>query len=330
MAVKGIGGFHLVCNATDEAAISKLRSRKGRVDKPFAVMVRDSDQASKYCQVLDRERQILESRERPIVLLDKRSDSTVLAGNVSPGNNFVGLMLAYSPLHHLLLEHVPLVMTSGNLSDEPIARTNDEARVRLKNLADAFLLHDREIHQVCDDSVVRCVDGELLPIRRSRGYTPMPVRLPEDGPAVLAVGGEIKSTFCVTRGDYAFMSQHIGDMENIETLNAMRRNAEHSLNLFRVDPQCIVADLHPGYLSGQWATALAEQRRVPLFQVQHHFAHVASLIAENELPRHQRIIGCCFDGPGFGVDQTIWGGEFLIADTRSFELSAREGLESTP
>ncbi len=232
-------------------------------------------------------------------------------------------MLPYSPLHYLLVGDTPLVLTSGNLSDEPIVRTNAEAKQRLEKIADCFLLHDREIEVVCDDSVVRCVDGGLLPIRRSRGYAPMPVRLNESGGSVLAVGGEIKSTFCVTKDDYAYLSQHIGDMGNLETLDAMRRSVEHFLRLFRVDPAAVVADLHPGYLSGQWASKFSDSLDVPLIRVQHHFAHVASLLAEHHLTASEKMIGCCFDGTGYGPDGAIWGGEFMVADTHGFERVAQ-------
>lgn len=328
VAVKGIGGFHLACDASNEVAVATLRERKGRIDKPFAVMVGNSEDVEKFAVVSSRERQILESRERPIVLLNKLEESNYLAENVAPENNFVGVMLPYSPLHCLLAQNGPLLMTSGNLTDEPIVRTNREAKERLGNLADAFLLHDREIHVVCDDSVVRNVDDDLLPIRRSRGYSPMPVRLEREGPNVLAVGGEIKSTFCLTKNDYAFISQHIGDMGNAETLVAMKRSVDHFSNLFRAKPEAIAADLHPGYLSGQWAESLAEQMEIPIFRIQHHFAHVVSLIGEHGLPRDHKIIGCCFDGTGYGTDKTIWGGEFLVADSTSFDRFA--GLEPFP
>ena len=328
IAVKGIGGFHLACDASNEVAVATLRERKGRIDKPFAVMVGNSEDVEKFAFVSYRERQILGSRERPIVLLNKLEDSNFLAENVAPENNFVGVMLPYSPLHCLLAQAGPLLMTSGNLSDEPIVRKNSEAKERLGNLADAFLLHDREVHVVCDDSVVRSVNDDLLPIRRSRGYSPMPVRLEGGGPTVLAVGGEIKSTFCLTKNDYAFMSQHIGDMGNVETLVAMKRSVDHFSNLFRAKPEAIAADLHPGYLSGQWAESLAKQMEIPIFRIQHHFAHVVSLIGEHGLPRDHKIIGCCFDGTGYGTDKTIWGGEFMLADTMSFDRYA--GLEPFP
>ena len=332
VAVKGIGGFHLACDATHPSAVARLRRRKGRIDKPFAIMVRDAEQARQIAHLNSEEQALLESPQRPIVLLTKiapRSPDCVPVGerersepvfqrigdDVAPGNDFIGVMLPYSPLHELLVRKRPLVMTSGNRSDEPIARTNREARERLGELADAFLLHDRPIEVVCDDSVVRQVQGNLLPVRRSRGYAPLPIRLPTSGPSVLAVGGEIKSTFCLTRDDYAYLSQHMGDMGNLETLEALRRSINHFGRLFQVAPRAIVADLHPGYLSGQWAERLAESQGVPLIRVQHHWAHVVSLAAEHgwrfETGNPLDWIGCCFDGTGYGTDGTIWGGEFL-------------------
>jgi hydrogenase maturation protein HypF len=331
VAVKGIGGFHLACDATNASAIANLRARKGRSDKPFAVMVHDVEQARSFAIVTEQERRRLESKERPIVLLTKkdppRPGCGVSLDSISPGNNFIGVMLPYSPLHHLLIRKTRLVLTSGNLADEPIARTNAEAWKRLRSLADGFLLHNREIHVVCDDSVVRCVEsdllaGDLLPIRRSRGYAPMPIRLPDPGPGVLAVGGEIKSSFCLTKDNYAYLSQHIGDMGNLDTLEAMRRSVWHFLRLFRADVQAVAADLHPGYLSGQWARELAGALDVPLVHVQHHLAHIVGLMAESNLPVNQQVIGCCFDGTGYGPDGAIWGGEFLVSDQQSFHRFA--------
>ncbi len=333
MAVKGIGGFHLACDPVNETAITELRRRKGRVDKPLAVMVADVQQARSFAEVSESEAVLLASKERPIVLLRRKAKANCtnsIAGNIAPGNDFIGCLLPYSPLHYRLVEQGPLLLTSGNLSDEPIVRTNREAAVRLKSIADAFLLHDRDIEVVCDDSVVRILENDVLPIRRSRGYAPMPVRIAESGPSVLAVGGEIKSTFCVTRDDYAYLSQHIGDMGNLETLAALQRSVDHFLRLFRVDPQVVAADLHPGYLSGQWAASFAESMGVPLIRVQHHFAHVVALHAEHGLPTDQPIIGCCFDGTGYGTDQTIWGGEFLLARAGEFERAAHLSYSPLP
>ncbi len=326
VAVKGVGGFHLVCDATNSLAIEKLRERKGRIAKPFAMMVANVAQAELFAMIGEHERQLLESAERPIVLLQKKSecDRQEMLNHVAPGNDFIGVMLPYSPLHYLLIgESSPLLMTSGNVADEPIVKTNCEARERLSSLADSFLFHDRDIHVVCDDSVVRCVEDGVLPIRRSRGYAPLPVKLREPGPSVLAVGGEIKTTFCVTKGDYAYLSQHIGDMGNLETLRALQHNVEHFIKLFRVDIHAVVADLHPGYLSAQWAADFAKSLGVPFMTVQHHYAHAVSLLAENHWPEDRPIIACCFDGTGYGIDEAIWGGEFLVASGREFERIAQ-------
>ena len=323
VAVRGIGGFHLVCDARNARAVAVLRERKRRPARPFAVMMANLAQAARFVEIDDHESRLLGSRERPIVLLKKRTDSQAdhLPDVLAPANPCLGILLPYSPLHELLIESVsPLLMTSGNLSDEPIVRTGNEARARLTGLADAFLLHNRDIHVVCDDSVVRSVDDTTLPIRRSRGYAPMPLRLRDGGPGVLAAGGELKTTLCVTKNDYAWLSQHIGDTENPETLAALHRAADHYLKLFRIDLQAVAADLHPNYLSSQWAERFAAERRVPLIRVQHHFAHAASLMAEHRHPGP--LIACCFDGTGYGTDGTIWGGEFLLTDGTAFERAA--------
>lgn len=321
VAVKGIGGFHLACDATNVHAIRELRKRKGRIDKPFAVMVADTDHARAFAEIDDDEQRSLESKERPIVLLRKRYDRrwNEMLNEVAPGIDLVGVMLPYSPLHYLLLENASaLVMTSGNVTDEPIARTNTEAIQRLAPLVDGYVLHNRDIHSVCDDSVVRHVDGKPLPIRRSRGFAPLPMHLGRPGPSVLAIGGELKSTFCVTKDDYAYISQHIGDVGNLETLEALKRNVDHFTNLFRVEIEAVAADLHPDYLSSRWAAEFARSRGVPLISVQHHFAHAASLHCEYALDANQPLIACCFDGTGYGEDGAIWGGEFLVADGKRF------------
>ena len=280
VAVKGIGGFHLVCDARNDAALQILRERKGRVDKPFAVMCKDLETAKKLCEINQAEEKILTGKERPIVLLKKREND--LSKLIAPGNQFLGVMLPYAPLHYLLFESNEntktsdvLVMTSGNFSNEPIVKDNDEALEKLANLADAFLLHDRDIYVQCDDSVIRIVQSakckvqskksairnpqsQILPIRRSRGYAPFPVKLPFEVPNILAVGGELKAAFCLTREDYAFMSQHIGDMENLETLRAFEKSFEQMKNLFQISPEIIACDKHPGYLSSNWARKIAE------------------------------------------------------------------------
>ncbi len=318
VAVKGLGGFHLACNAFSDEAVNLLRERKGRVDKPFAVMVRDLDTARSIAHIDQNEEILLVSPERPIVLLDKREQSG-LSDRVAPGNRSIGVMLAYTPMHHLLLESGDVwVMTSGNRSQEPIAHANDAARTRLTSLCDAFVMHDRSIVVPVDDSVTRILDGSEMPVRRSRGYAPFPVTLPIDVPPLLATGGELKATFCLGSGRHGFMSQHIGDMENLETLDAFTTAVDHMQRLFRIEPQIIVTDMHPEYLSGQWAERIADGR--PVVRVQHHHAHIASVMAEHGVTAP--VIGFSFDGTGYGTDGTVWGGEVLIADYARFERVA--------
>lgn len=316
VAIRGVGGFHLACNAFDGDAIAALRERKGRIDKPFAVMAGDLDTVRLHTLVDDHEERLLTGRERPIVLLRKREGSG-LAHQVAPGIDRLGVMLPYSPVHELLLQPGDVwVMTSGNLGGEPIVTGIEQARRQLSRLADAFLMHDREIHVPVDDSVVRSHRGAELPVRRSRGYAPFPVRLPVEVGPVLAVGGELKATFCLARGRDAFMSQHIGDMENLETLEAFERAVRHVKGLFRLEPERVVADLHPGYLSSRWAEGLG----LPVTKVQHHHAHVASVMAENGVT--DPVLGFSFDGTGYGTDGAVWGGEVLVCDFDGFERVA--------
>jgi len=340
LAVKGLGGFHLACDATNEEAVALLRERKGRVDKPFAIMSFDLKTVEQYCEVNDQERTLLTSRERPIVLLRRRPHSPISA-LVAPGNHYLGVMLPYTPLHYLLLDPsdgfpVALVMTSGNYSEEPIATDNDEALERLADLADAFLLHDRDIHARCDDSVTRILAGAELPVRRSRGYAPYPVHLPFPVKQVLAVGAELKNTFCLTRDRYAFLSQHIGDMENYETLQFFEQMVGQLARTFRVQPEVAICDMHPAYLTTRYAQKVVSESQVSgytanlkpgtwnpeLVQVQHHHAHIAACMAENGLTGEHPVIGVAFDGTGYGTDGAIWGGEFLVADYASFRRTA--------
>ncbi len=329
VAIKGIGGYHLACVVDDDAVVRRLRARKARGAKPFAMLVRDLDVARRYAYVDDTEAAVLLSPARPIVLLRRRphNNAAPVAEAVAPGSPLLGLMLPYSPIHHLLLAPVPgvsrpapdaLVLTSANRSDEPICFTDDDVHQRLWGatgpvgrgmLCDALLDHDRPIHVPCDDSVVRVIEfdaGRELPIRRSRGYAPLPIDIP-GGPPVLAVGGELKNTFCLTDGSRAYLSGHIGDMGTWETLRAFER-AVGQLSEIRGTPARLAADLHPGYHTRSWAERHAGDR--PLDLVQHHHAHVVSLLAE-----HGRIgepiVGVSFDGTGYGCDQTIWGGEIL-------------------
>ena len=311
LALKGLGGYHLAATAGDESAVAALRSRKHREDKPFAVMAADVRSARRLGEVGSAEEALLTSIRRPIVLL-RRLAGAPLAGAVAPGNRSIGVMLPYTPLHHLLAGE-PLVLTSGNVSDEPIAYRDEDAFAALREIADAFLTHDRPIHVRTDDSVTRVFRGRELPVRRSRGYVPGPVPLPGGGPPVLACGAELKNTFCLAKDGRAFVSHHIGDLENYETLRAYREGIEHFGRLFDITPSLIAHDLHPEYLSTKYAL----EQDLPLVGVQHHHAHIASCMADNEWT--EPVIGVAFDGTGYGTDGTLWGGEFLVADLAGFE-----------
>jgi hydrogenase maturation protein HypF len=319
LAVKGLGGYHLACNALDHDAVRRLRARKHREEKPFALMARDLGAVRQLCFVTDEDEALLCSRERPIVLLRKR-DRIQIAEAVAPGQRHLGLMLPYTPLHHLLLADadVPLVMTSGNLSEEPIAYKDGDALCRLGKIAEYFLVHDREIHMRCDDSVARAVGKEKLIIRRSRGYAPEPiaVAVPFVQP-MLACGAHLKNTFCLGKERHAFMSHHNGDLENYETFNSFVNGIEHFKNLFAVEPSLIAHDLHPEYLSTKYARGVDGLTKIG---VQHHHAHIASCMAEHGL--EGPVIGVAFDGLGYGGDGTIWGGEFLIARLSGYERRA--------
>jgi hydrogenase maturation protein HypF len=317
LAVKGLGGYHLAVDASSEEAAGTLRARKHREDKPFAVMVADVAAARQVCQVDEAAAALLTSSRRPIVLLPRAPSG--IAAAVAPGNRQLGLMLPYTPLHHLLLAGVggPVVLTSGNISDEPIVYRDGEAAQRLGGIADAFLTHDRPIHIRTDDSVVRAFRGREAVIRRSRGYVPEPLDVAvRFARPVLACGAELKSTFCLARESHAFVSHHIGDLENAETLRSFTEGIEHFKRLFDITPEVVAHDLHPEYLSTKYAADL-DQAGVELVGVQHHHAHIASCLADNRAAGP--VIGVAFDGTGYGTDGTIWGGEFLIADTAGFE-----------
>jgi len=314
VAIKGLGGFHLACDARNRDAVASLRSRKFREDKPFAVMCQNIDEVKEHCEVNKEEEKLLLGVERPIVILRRRGNSPI-AHAVAPYQDTLGVMLPYSPLHHVLLNDSlkTLVMTSGNVSDEPISYKNEEAIRRLSNIADYFLFHNREIHMRCDDSVTRIFDGKPYILRRSRGYVPFPIKLSFPLEMILACGGELKNTFCLTRGQYAFMSHHIGDLENLETLTSFEEGIEHFKKLFYIEPKAVVYDLHPDYLSTQYALSIPD---IPKIGVQHHHAHIVSAMAENGIKGD--VFGVALDGTGFGLDGTVWGGEFIKANLRDF------------
>jgi hydrogenase maturation protein HypF len=327
VAVKGLGGYHLACDATSSDAVDTLRRRKARQDKPLAVMVSDLAAARRLAHIDRFEAALLGGPERPIVLVARRHGAPLAAG-VAPHNPHVGLLLPYTPLHHLLFHRVPgsdetvptaLVMTSGNLSDEPICYDDEDARTRLGRMTDAWLLHDRPIHVPCDDSVVRVDAGVELPIRRARGYAPLPVRLPFAVAPTLATGGEIKNAFCLASGRHAWVSQHIGDMGTLETLAAFARSTQQFGDMYEIDPQQVAADAHPGYHTRAWAD---EHAPGTVDLVHHHHAHLAAVMVEHAVPPGERVIGCAFDGTGYGTDGAIWGGEVLIAGYDGFERSA--------
>ncbi|WP_446222545.1 carbamoyltransferase HypF [Nocardia sp. IBHARD005] len=345
LAVKGIGGYHLACDATNERAVATLRGRKRRGDKPFAVMVADLGTARTIAEVDDTAAVLLTGPQRPIVLLARRAtvpagtasdadahdvpdrDTIELAPSVAPRNPDLGVMLAYTPLHLLLFglsgdRPVPrvLVMTSGNLGGEPICFDDEDARTRLAALADGWLSHDRRILTPCDDSVVRVVDGIELPLRRSRGYAPLPLTLPVPVPPTLAVGADLKNTCAVGEGRYAWLSQHIGDMDDLATLRAFGSAAEHLAELTGVEPTQLVADAHPRYRSTTWARTHAEGR--PVHTVQHHHAHIAAVMGEHGLGASETVTGIAFDGTGFGPDGAIWGGEVLSVGYKGYRRLA--------
>jgi hydrogenase maturation protein HypF len=326
VAIKGLGGYQLACRATDEPAVARLRTRKQRWDKPFAVMAKNLDTIRAWCVVSSEEAQRLASAEGPILLLVRRAGCPA-AANVAPGTGLLGMMLPTTPLHHLLLGEAgePLVMTSGNLSDEPIAYRDNEAMTRLGGLADYFLLHDRPIHMRADDSVTRVFEGRDLLLRRARGYAPATLSLPRPArEPVLAVGGQFKNTFCLVRGRAAHLSHHIGDLENPEALATFEWTIEHYQNLLDIHPTVLAHDLHPDYLSTNY---VFERKAIRAVGVQHHHAHIASVLAEHGLTEGP-VIGVAFDGSGFGTDGAVWGGEFLLSDRCNFTRAAH--LAYTP
>lgn len=319
VALKGLGGFHLACDATSSEAVRRLRVRKRRDEKPFAVMVCDPAGADAIALLMDEERRLLTSVERPIVLVTRRPECG-LATEVAPNNPLVGLLLPYTPLHHLVMNEAgrPLVMTSGNVSEEPLAYRNDEALHRLAGIADLFLMHDREIETRCDDSVARVIAGGPVVLRRARGYVPRPVRVSPPFPVpVLACGGLLKNTFCIGAGDSAYLGLHIGDLDNLETYRSFEESVARMVRFLRVTPQVIAYDLHPAYLPTKYALGRPEPIKIG---VQHHHAHVVSAMAEHGLTGP--VIGVAYDGTGYGTDGTAWGGEVMVARHETFDRLA--------
>ncbi|MBT9174694.1 MAG: Carbamoyltransferase HypF [candidate division WS2 bacterium] len=317
IAIKGLGGFHLTCDAQNKQVVELLRKRKNRLFKPFALMMKSLEDIHKYCYLNNEEIKLLSSPQAPIVLL-KKKNNTNIAPSVAPNNNYLGVMLPYTPLHHLLLNGYqdPLVMTSGNLSEEPISFINEEALERLNNMADYFLLHNRDIHACYDDSVLTIFENKTYPIRKARGYSPTALKLNFKKPAVvLACGADLKNSFTFIKDGYAFVSQHNGDLEDYQTYTNYQRNIDIYQKLFRLEPDTVAYDLHPDYFSTLYSQSLSAKSR--LIPIQHHYAHTASCMTDNGL--NERVIGISFDGVGYGLDGNLWGGEFMIADFHGFE-----------
>ena len=327
VAVKGIGGIHLACDAGNPQAVDTLRKRKQRYHKAFALMARDIEMVARYAVASEAEADLLQDRAAPILVLNAAGEP--LAAGVAPGQNTLGFMLPYTPLHHLLMQGMtrPIVLTSGNRSDEPQVIGNRDARERLDRIADYYLLHDRDIVNRLDDSVLRMADGRPRFLRRARGYAPRPIPLPEgsgEGGNILAMGGELKNSFCLLQGGRAILSQHMGDLEDAATYLDYRHNLQLYRQLFHFRPDLIAVDRHPDYLSTQLGRAMAAEEGVPLVEVQHHHAHIAGCMAEHGLPLDGgKVLGVALDGLGFGDDGTLWGGEFLLADYRGFKRLAR-------
>jgi hydrogenase maturation protein HypF len=323
LAIKGLGGYHLACDASNEKSVNELRERKKRIEKPFALMANSLDVIRKFCRVSAEEENLLISRQRPIVLLEKHPDCN-LPEMLAPGQKTLGFMLPYTPLHYLVMEEKPgfpevLVMTSGNMSEEPIAFEDTDAVNRLSPLADGFLTHNRDIHMRVDDSVMRVIDRSPVFVRRSRGFAPDPLPLPFSVRPIFAAGAELKNHFTLTRDSYAFHSHYIGDLENYETLQSYEKAVVHFENLFRIKPELLACDLHPDYLSTRYAQAISQENSLPLIQVQHHHAHLAACLVDNGWNSDEPAIGLTFDGTGYGMDGTIWGGEVLVGGYKGFE-----------
>ena len=323
LAVKGLGGFHLACDATNPLVVNRMRKHKERRHKPFALMAFSLEKMKAFVELSSEAAHLLSSPQAPIVLMPRKRPSKI-AENVAPEQNDLGFMLPYTPLHWLLLEPrddfpEALVMTSGNLSDEPIAFRSQTARDKLSEIADAFLMHDRPIETRIDDSVFATVKSQPYPFRRARGFAPNPIRLPEEIPQILAVGPQMKNTFCLTRDKYAFLSHYIGEMDNWETLQDYHKSVNHYESLFRIKPQAIGYDLHPDYTTTKIALERASAENLPAYGIQHHHAHLVACQIENHIPPTHTIAGLIFDGTGYGTDGTIWGGEVLIGNCYAFQ-----------
>mgnify|MGYP001197158294 CR=1 FL=1 len=318
LAVKGIGGYHLMVDARNDAAVERLRQLKRREEKPLAVMYPSLDSARQDCRISEMECRLLLCPESPIVLVEKLSGQNTISNLAAPNNPYLGLMLPYAPLHHLLLRELgfPVVATSGNISDEPICIDNNEALDRLQGIADFFLVHNRPIVRPIDDSVVRFMAGRQQVIRRARGFAPLPIRLKAKIPPILAVGGHLKNSLAIAVGSNVFISQHIGDLETEPAYDSFKRTARDMQNLYEIKPEIIACDLHPDYISSRFAHAIDR----PVFSIQHHYAHILSAMAENELA--PPALGVAWDGTGYGPDKTIWGGEFLKITDSGFERTA--------
>ncbi len=333
LAMKGLGGFHLVCDAQNKNSVATLRERKHRSGKPFALISFDLPTIEKFALISVEERNLLQSVQSPIVLLDPTDTGKKLVQIVAPDQTTLGFMLPYTPLHYLLLEkknNFPevLIMTSGNLSEEPIVTENEEALTHLGQIADGFLLHDRPIETRIDDSVVSTIRKKVYFHRRARGYAPSPINLPFSATPAMAVGTHLKNTFALSRKKYAFLSHHIGDLENQETLDAFTKAIDHYQAVFRIHPELIACDLHPDYLATRYAQDRSKKEQLPLVYIQHHHAHISSCLADNGWNSKRPVIGLSFDGTGYGIDGAIWGGEILLANYASFER--RLHLEYTP
>ena len=326
VAIKGIGGVHLACDACNEDVVSQLRQRKKRYDKPFALMASDAAQVSEYVALSEKDSEILQSAASPVVILKQLHEGSVASG-VAPRQPTLGFMLPYTPLHHLLMSELarPIVLTSGNVSDEPQCFSNEDARHRLKGIADFYLLHNREILNRLDDSVQRVMAGKPVALRRARGYAPTSIRLPkgfEQADGILAMGGELKNTFCLVKNGQAIVSQHMGDLENAEALRDYHSNIDLYQQLYGFEPAMIVVDKHPDYFSARTGRQMAANHQLDLYEVQHHHAHITACMAEHGLVLGDRVLGVALDGLGLGEDGQIWGGEFLLAGYDSFERVA--------